>query len=211
MDDSIPMGESPQVAPAQVAPVGLTQAEVNKLVGEARVSGREAALREAQANQAAPMTREEMAAQMREVAAQVQFEQTQKFHVQQMLGKLANKVQLGKEKYPDFEEKLTELQLHTMPGLAGELAEMADEDVIYDIVNNPYKAMSLDAAIKNGTPHIARKELQKLVKSVKDNQKAASQTAELNEPLSKVKPSAITGDTAKNSVADFRKADWARR
>lgn len=210
-----PVQEQPIVesAPAQVPParVGLTQDEINRLVGEARVKGREAGLQEARSSMAPALSREDLEKQMREIAAQVQFEQTQKFHVQQLLGKLSDKVETGKQMYPDFEQKLTELQLHTMPALAAELAEV-DPDVIYDIADNPYKAMSINAALKNGTPHLARKELNKLAASIKENKKAAAQTSTSSGPLSSVKPSAISGDNGgKMTIADFKKADWLRR
>jgi len=198
----------------------LTQSEVDKVVGRVKAESYQKGQRDAMmsqgannaSSQQAPMSEDRIRELMRETANQATMENAQKAEIHRLVGEFSNKVIAGKEKYPDIEEKLAEIDIAKMPELVP-LANGVDNtaDVIYDLASNPYKIATIISSVRQGLPHLAQQEIRKLSNSIKENQKA-QQNATPKEPLSQLKPStAIPGDNGKMSVADFRKQSWLKR
>jgi hypothetical protein len=128
---------------------------------------------------------------------------------QQVVSEFINKLQAGKDKYPDFEDVITDLNLPVMTDLV-HLSNSVDNtaDVIYDLGKNPHKVGNLMALINNA-PHLAQIEMQKLSNSIKGNV-VAQNTTNAKEPLSQIKSSTVGADNGSSSISDLRKQSWLR-
>lgn len=195
----------------------LTQEEVNKLVGRVRSEGYEKGRKDASAElQGSQMnnpqiSEDKLREMMREEAARVQEEQIRQAMAQQLIGEFSTKMVAGKEKYPDFEEKVAALDLAKIPEIV-QLANSIDNtaDVMYELANKPYKIANILGLLQRA-PHLAISEMNNLSKSIKANEQATQQVSTPREPLSQIKPSTAGGADGKLSVKDFRKMSYLRR
>ena len=209
------MVQSPVEAATSVAPTEklLTQSEVNALIGRARLEGKEVALREAASQ--APASSQLSEEKFREIAQQeamrAQQEQAQKFAVKQLVAQFSSKLEAATEKYPDIKEKVSELDLSTMPEIVHYANSVENTaDVMYELANHPEKAVSIAALASMGNTNLAMRQMQKLSNSIKKNQEAAANIKVPSDPLTQISPSNIGGDDGKASLAQLKKMSWAR-
>ena len=110
----------------------------------------------------------------------------------------------GKTKYPDFDEKVKDLDFQTMSPLVYLATDtgMAD-DIMYDLAENPHKIANL-MILAHSQPAMAKREMDKLAASIRNNQDAKKQV-QPKEPLSQITPSNVGTDSGEMSVSDFRR------
>lgn len=134
----------------------------------------------------------------------------QKQHAQQAAQEFDSKLQLGKEKYADFETVVKYEDMLNYPDIV-RLANLVDNtsDVMYELMSNPIKMGSL-AVIAGRSPQMAAKEMQKLSESIKRNEQAMSQKSP-SAPLPTIKSSNASGDNGRPaSVRDFKRASYLK-
>jgi len=212
--NGIPL-EAPQEAAQEKV---LKQSEVNELVGRIKHEAYAKGMRDAQVSTQAPAnTGQSMGGipqltdeQVRQIIADEAQKQNHLQAVQQTLHNFSNQMHAGKGKYSDFDETVAKLgdlkniphvvKLATDTGIAG--------DVMYELGRNPVKVASL-TTLAYINPQLAEEEMKKLAGSIKTNEQA-SQSPEVAEPLSQVKPSTVGKDNGSNAVRDLRRKPWAR-
>lgn len=119
------------------------------------------------------------------------------------------KMKSGKDKYSDFEETVSQLNLPAHPQMiywANSLDNTAD--VVYEIAKNPEKFASI-LMLSQTAPELARRKMQELSSSIKKNDEA-QKLPHVNEPLSQLKPSTVGMDNGSMTVRDLRKQPWLR-
>lgn len=205
----------------------VTQSEFNKAMGAAKKSayeqGRRQALAELQAQQQMQQEQQQQQSgqsmggisqmpedQIRQMIAEEAEKQKHQAVMQQVATDFTQKMMAAKDKYPDFEDTVSQLNLPTIPQIVY-WANATDNtaDVMYDIAKNPSKFANL-LMLTHTAPHLAQKELSKLSESIKKNQAAQAQQQSTNEPLSQLKPSNIGSDNGSMSPSDYRKQPWLR-
>jgi hypothetical protein len=215
-----------QAAPTEIAQQSmamaqekmLPQSEVNELAGRIRAEAYEKAKRELQS--ANPVGAQQVAqgAMSEEQIRRLIDEQTTKIQQQHLMAKdaerivseFATKMDLGKEVYEDFDDSVRELDLRAIP----EIVQLANSvgntaEVMYDLAKNPYKIANLKVLAQT-SPHLAKKEMQRLSASIDSNKAAASQV-NTRTPVSQMKPSTGLADSGPGmSLKDFKRAHWAR-
>lgn len=211
----------------------FTQAEVSKIAAkearEAAERARRNTLAEMEAKTTQNYAQTQQTQQMQQMGGMTQMspdqikqmiaeaaqshvaEQAKLMTAHKIFNEFTSKMKGGTEKYPDFDQTVSELRLDKNPKLVM-LANGADNtaDVMYDLGKNPHKVGTLLALASNpNTEHLAMVELQRLSKSIKDNE-AAKAIPEANDPLSQLKPSTLGTDSGKMTVKDYRTQDWLR-
>jgi len=207
VNDEALAGSQQAAMPAQMPKERVfTQAEVNELVGKTRHEGYERGIRESQSGQKPQQFDEATLGRIVEEKMQAQVRSA---IAQQVVSDFVGKMEAGKGKYEDFEQKVSGLDLKTIPQIV-QLANGTDNtaDVVYDLANNPYKVATL-LTLAEKSPHLAQAEIARLSNSIKSNQKAV-EAAQPKEPLSQIKPSATTGDGSAMSIASLRRAPWMK-
>lgn len=210
MDDgNLPADNTATQAATPPAKVEMTQAELNELIASSKRTSYEKGQREAQeaAAKANPNLSED---KIKELIANSQKEQVLHDRANQTVNQFMTKINAGKERYPDIEQKLVELDLQETPEII-ELANALDNtaDVMYELAKHPGKAAAVVAALRTGQGKNARLQMQKLSSSIKDNQKAT--IAVPKEPLSQIKPSNAAGDDGVVTLESLKKASYLRR
>ena len=159
----------------------FTQAEVNALVGSVRKEARQTALSDAQAQvQQAPVASqaaananpEEIRRLINEEKArweQQYQEQSAQQSAQKIAGEFLGKVAEGKSKYDDFEQ-VADINYGAFP-LAVQLINSVDNvaDVVYEMGKDRTKLILLQQLAER-SPNDAMREIQRLSKSIKDNE-----------------------------------------
>lgn len=145
---------------------------------------------------------------------QMVSEESQRISNESIANQIANdfqqKIIAAKEKYPDIDEAVGQLNLASIPHLAVWANSLDNTaDVIYEISKHPSKFANL-LTLSQAAPHLAVMEMQKLSESIKKNQQATDQHKQANEPLDQIKPSTTGTDNGSMSVADFKKQSWLR-
>lgn len=218
VDASAPAAEKPQEKL-------LKQSEVNEIIGsakrEAYEKGKRESLAEYQKSQAhvqqpnynANQTIGGMPQLSDEKIRQLINEEAQKMTNMAVAQKIANeftqKMMAAKDKYPDFEQVVGELNLVDMPQIvnwANSLDNTAD--VMYELAKYPEKLSSV-TVLAYTNPRKATVLLQKLSDSIKQNESALKQPS-ASEPLSQIKPSTTGTDNGSRTVSDLRKQPWLR-
>lgn len=127
-----------------------------------------------------------------------------------ILDQFNNKLANGFEKYKDngFSEKWAQdikPVLEQSPNLVMLLASTDNmHDVLNDFAENPYKIAQLKSMAEDpATRHLAQKELNKLVSTLKQNEAAASRKVP-NPPLDRLSPSNAGKDNGVPTVKDMR-------
>lgn len=119
------------------------------------------------------------------------------------------KLMAAKNKYPDFEQTVAQLNLPNIPEIVHWTNSLDNTaDVLYDIAKNPSKFANI-LMLQHTTPHLAQAELQKLSSSIRKNQEAQNQP-QPKEPLSQINSSTAGIDNKEMGIKDFKKADWLR-
>lgn len=236
MDGSSQLQASPQTEPvaaqeaSQPTEKMLPQSQVNRLVGEIKRETADKVRREYEAKyaqQAQPQQTMGGMQQMspdeiRNLIAQATKEQQDKLaqeyvnyaqqqQAQELVNRFKGKIESGKGKYADFDDKVAKLQLGRIPAIV-QLADSVDNtaDVIYDLADNPHKiANILQFASNPDTVHLAEIAMHRLSQSIKDNE-AAKQLPNARAPLSQIRPSNAGTDNGVKGVKDLRKLDWMR-
>jgi hypothetical protein len=203
------MSEIVQAADGVVVPPvsekTFSQAEVNDIAHKTRKEAEERVLKSIPAS-APALDEAKMREMMREEAAKVQFEQTQQYAVNRMVTDLQQRTVNAKEKYPDFDEKVASLNLPKKAGLVPYLLAVDNtDDVLYELSQFPEKAHAIASMAREGDHEGAQSVMSRLSKSIKDNNAARQNTNTPKEPLSQLKPSAVTGDSGELTMADFKK------
>jgi DNA primase len=132
---------------------------------------------------------------------------------QEQGNKIANaweeKMSLGKEKYPDFDSVVGEVDFRTIPQIVLLTTELDNTaDVVYDLLNNPHKIASVltNYAVNQG---LARKQIKQISDSIRMNQ-SAQKSPHVPEPLKPISPSTVGTDNGNMGVKDYRAQPWLR-
>lgn len=115
------------------------------------------------------------------------------------------KINAGREKYQDFDQVTGDIEYAAFPNVVQLLANYVDNsaDVMYSLGQDLTK-MEILESLATRSPQAAIKQVQKLSKSLVDNE-SASRTRIPNQPLSQLRPSNTGVDNGAMSVSDFRK------
>lgn len=115
-----------------------------------------------------------------------------------------SKLSTGKEKYDDFEQAVGTIDFQHFPNVIELVTKFVDnaDDVMYSLGNDRIKMANLEQ-LSRMSPSDAKIAVQRLSKSIKDNQTASKQRVP-NEPLGRLKPSNTGTDTGRFGVADYR-------
>jgi len=196
----------------------LKQSEVNEIVGfvrkEAAERARREALAELQKTQTVNNDRDLNSVDLNDDRIRkIISEENERAANQAVANKIAmeftQKMISAKNKYPDFEEVVTQLDLPNVPEIVHWTNSLDNTaDVMYDIAKNPSKFANV-LMLAQRAPHLAQAELQRLSSSIKKNQEAQAQ-AQPKEPLSQINPSSAGMDNGKMSLSDLKKAPWLR-
>lgn len=115
------------------------------------------------------------------------------------------KVNVGKEKYQDWDNVTGDIQYARFPNVVQLMAEYVDnaQDVMYELGKDRLKMETLESLALR-SPQDAIIHAKRLSQSIKDNE-SASKTRMPNEPLSQLKPSNAGMDDGVMTVSDYRK------
>ena len=142
----------------------------------------------------------------REEAAQAEYRQ----HMEKVAQQYAVKMTAGKDKFSDFDEVMTDFDydaFHPIAFLANELDNT--DEVMYELGKNPTKLAQLDYLAKN-SPKTAKREMEKLSRSIMENQKALAENPTTKPPLSRLKSSNVGEDSGAMTLEDYKNAPWLR-
>lgn len=136
-------------------------------------------------------------------------QQANEWQAQQIAQQFLGKLSLAKDKYPDFEETLSNLEVHKFPEVV-QLANNFDNtaDIMYELGKNPSKAVILKQ-LAQLNPKMGALEIQRLSDSIKQNQ-TAKQDPIAQPPLSQLTPSLTKTDNGPHTVSDYRNQPWLR-
>jgi hypothetical protein len=127
----------------------------------------------------------------------------------QIAEKFIGKVVSGKDIYPDFEQKVAELNLQSIAPIIPHLVELDNmEHVLYDIANNPSKAANL-LVLAERAPHLAKAEAERLSQALSQIKNASTQK-QSNPPLQSLKPSYEGTDSGSMTINDLRRQSWLK-
>lgn len=152
-----------------------------------------------------PLTTEDVQSMISNHTAQ----QANEWQAQQIAQQFLSKLSLAKDKYPDFEETLANLEVHKFAEVV-QLANNFDNtaDIMYELAKNPSKAVILKQCAQLN-PKLAAIEIQRLSDSIKQNQNA-KQNPSAQPPLSQLTPSLTKTDNGPITVSDYRHQAWLR-
>jgi hypothetical protein len=136
-------------------------------------------------------------------------EEAQRNHQAQEAQKIVqdffSKMAVGKDRYDDFDQAVGDIDFRHFPNVVELLTKHIDNaaDVMYSLGNDRIKMSNLEQLTRM-SPADAKKEVQRLSQSIKDNQ-GARKARLPNEPLGQLKPSNTGTDTGRFEVSDYRK------
>ena len=149
--------------------------------------------------------------QMEQKKVEEQKLREQQAEIERAAQQLFVKIEDGKKRIPDFEQSLDGFEIGAFPTasiLAGQ-HENAPE-ILMEFARNPEKAIRIEE-LHRRSPGMAAKEIEKLSKSILQNQQAIENHISTNPPLSKLKPSSSVGvDSGKYTLKDLKSASWLR-
>jgi hypothetical protein len=208
----------------------LPQSKVNELIGHAKKEAEERVRREFEQQQVqrnaqpsassmggiAQLTDDQIAQKMAQVA-QSEVQKLVQQHAQKLqqeswdkeVRQFADKIIAGAQEFPDFDAKVSELDISAYPELIPILNAVDNTAaVLYDLASNPLKAEGLRSlAIRNRKG--ALNQMRVLAESIKAN-KSALEQKQPSEPLSQINQSLTPMDNGSQSISALRKADWLR-
>lgn len=135
-------------------------------------------------------------------------EHSRMLHGQNIVNTFMSKMEQGKSKYPDFDQKISTLgDLKNIPAIV-QLAASVDNthDVMYDLAENPQKIVDL-ISLAQINPQLAYAQAHKLSASIKANEEA-SQQVNPSAPLSQLKSSVNTDNGQKNTSISYFKSKY---
>lgn len=140
---------------------------------------------------------------MRKVAAEEATKALQQAQMQlqadTIYGQFQQKMQLTASKYPDFAQKMNELDLSRMTDIIQNSHQFENVgDMMYDLSMNPMKIANIQSLLQS-QPLKAQQELQKLSASIRANQSPAPSLP--NSPLRQVNSSPI--GTSSDGLPDW--------
>lgn len=116
----------------------------------------------------------------------------------------------GSQLFNDFNEVLGDFEPDKFPNAVMLAAGMENTpEIMYELANNPTKLQQIDSLAQK-SPNLAKKELERLSKSINQNLEAKANNVSVPPPLSKLKSSSVGMDSDKMSLSDFKKAPWLR-
>ena len=119
---------------------------------------------------------------------------------QKVIENFNSKMSRGADKYPDFQEKTSEIPLNELLPIVQLVTEVDNtEDVMYDLANNFGKVGNILSLYYNQSPKAAMKAINQLSASIKANQT----NVKVNKPLSQIKPTATAVDNGTPSVRSY--------
>lgn len=222
------------VAPVESAPSPkmLDMERVNDIAKRARMEGYERAKREHDAELEAlraaqqQTSKEEAAAQggsddisrvvderlariAQEHKLRVEREAEEK-RLRQIADTYFQKMERGPELFEDFEEVMKGFN----PSKNADVIELAHDfdnlpQVMYELAHNRLKAAELRRLAKDD-PEDARYELQRLAKSISQNETAQNQYVPAKPPLTKPSPSNVGTKSGEMTLEDYKNAAWNR-
>lgn len=147
-----------------------------------------------------------------DINQQVQKHQADQY-AQNVVNNFQEKIEAVRDKYSDFDKVMGDVSsvFGEFPEMVPLLAEMDNGgDVVYDLISNPHKITNIYGLIKPGSSALARRELQKLSTSLKQNEQASG-VQRPRDPLNLPKSSHTGFDNGSFSVKDLRRDPKFRR
>lgn len=137
-------------------------------------------------------------------------EEAEKKRLQEIANNYFEKMEKGSELFEDFDEVMKGFNASKNADVI-ELAHEFDNlpQIIYELANNRSKAAELRRMAKDD-PEDALYELQRLAKSISQNEEAQQQYIPAKPPLTKPKPSHVGTDSGVMSLKDYKNASWLK-
>lgn len=153
--------------------------------------------------------REELMLMAKEHQAKIEREAEEQ-RLRQIADTYFQKMQQGPELFEDFEQVMKDFN----PSKNADVIELAHDfdnlpQVMYELANNRLKAAELRRLAKDD-PEDARYELQRLAKSISQNEEAQNQYVPAKPPLSKPKASNVGTKSGEMTLQDYKNASWNR-
>jgi hypothetical protein len=207
----------------------LKQSDVNKIVGGVKVDAYEKGQRDERArieqeratrvNAASPppvpTQKDTVTISPEELERMIDEGATKRANLEratQVVNQFAGKMQGGIEKYSDFEDVVTKLDIPNLPGHVIDWANSMDNtaDVMYDLAKHPRKLTDI-LVLSQTSPALARDEFNRLSDSIKQNEQAVKANTSAAAPLDQVKHSTAGKDNSViRSIDDMRNLDFLR-
>jgi hypothetical protein len=151
-----------------------------------------------------------------EKAPQALQQHIQKAQQDQMINTFVSKMQMAEQKYPGLEAELNNLnyndpRMHSFIAMANSMENTGD--IMKEVLDNPTKMESMLNMTYN-QPYQAQKALKSLSDSIKTNETAQAEEAQVRDPLSQVKSSTTAGtrdNQHEMSVKDIQRLLFKRR
>lgn len=122
-----------------------------------------------------------------------------------------SKIAAGREKYPDFDDKISILNLEQNPHLILWTNGLENtRDVLHDLAEYPSKFANILMLTHSGNHKAAEAELRKMSASIKLNEDAKEQHRIANAPLDQVTASHIGTDSGSMTPSDYKNQSWLR-
>jgi hypothetical protein len=237
LEDNTP---SPEILQAEEPPKErvFTQSEVNKIVGDQKAEARRIerdrieADRQYQAAQAAKAAQASNISsttstssstittspeEIERIFVEMQKKAKADAYYEHMVSDVVQRVQKGIDKYSDFEDVVSKLNIAAaQPDLLNLLREIDNtEDVLHHFGKTPegQEAYLMLLSTMDKAPRLAKEKLQRLSQSIKNNQ-LGSQMKTANEPLKQIQPSPTglkdSGSNKNMSVPELKKQSYLR-
>ena len=116
----------------------------------------------------------------------------------------------GSQLFDDFNEVMSEFKPAEFSNTAMLAAQMENTpEIMYELANNPGKLAEIESLAEKSPP-MARKQLERLAKSIGANLDAKQNNVSAPPPLSQVKSSSVGVDSNKMTLKDMKNAKWLR-
>lgn len=120
------------------------------------------------------------------------------------------KMKAGSPNFEDYNEIMGDFKPAEFPNAVMLAAEMENTpEVMYELVKNPSKLLEIDALART-SPAMAKKQLDKLSKSIAENVQAKQSNVNAPAPLSRLKSSSVGADSGKMTIKDYKNQPWLR-
>lgn len=130
----------------------------------------------------------------------------------QLVDSFVSKMQAAEQKYPGLEKQLSELDYESMTPLIKMANDMENTgDIMKELIDNPSKMGNMLTLLYT-QPNMAKRAMNELSNSIKQNEAAKAEEAQARDPMSQLRPSSSAGmESGPMSVNDFRKMFSKRR
>lgn len=117
----------------------------------------------------------------------------------------------AKKKFSDYDEVTSDFEPEAFEHTIRIVASMDNgADLLYELNKNPSKLLEVQGWAER-SPKKARAQLEKLARSIRENDEAQEKYEPTNPPLSQLKPKKQAGaDTNVTTLKDLKSADWLR-